>query len=174
VEIEWHVASQINNDYFSIERSIDGVEFETIGTVKGAGTSSVPTTYRFIDDSPKEGISYYRLRQTDFNGKSELFDPIALEYRKKANQLTLESAFPNPFSDQFTIKYVNDEPSTLELFIVNMNGNRVFQKTLLSNTGENEYRYLDGAELPPGIYLVSLVQSGVSSQSIKMIKRENI
>jgi len=173
VELEWVVASQINNDYFSIERSTDGVSFETIGTIKGAGTSSANTIYRFTDASPYEGISYYRLRQTDYNGKSELFDPIVLEYRKKVNQLTLNKAWPNPFSNQFTINYSVEDPTTVEISIVNLKGNTVFKNTVMPEKGENEYRYSEGSELPPGVYLVYLIKDGNSSNSLKLIKREN-
>lgn len=68
VLLEWTTASEENNDYFTIERSIDGVRWVAIGTVKGFGTTSVAHDYSFEDLKPVAGISYYRLKQTDYNG----------------------------------------------------------------------------------------------------------
>lgn len=68
VLLEWTTASEENNDYFTIERSIDGVRWVSLGTVKGFGTTSVAHDYSFEDMKPVAGISYYRLKQTDYNG----------------------------------------------------------------------------------------------------------
>ena len=78
VVLEWVVASQVNNDYYEIQRSIDVEQWETIETVTGAGNSNTQMSYLIIDDNPIEGISYYRLKQTDYNGMSESFHPISI------------------------------------------------------------------------------------------------
>ena len=72
------VASQINNDYYEIQRSTDAEQWNTIETVEGAGNTNNEMTYAVIDTNPKEGISYYRLKQTDYDGQSETFNPIAI------------------------------------------------------------------------------------------------
>ncbi|MDR2963258.1 MAG: leucine-rich repeat domain-containing protein [Bacteroidales bacterium] len=68
VTIQWSTHSETNNDYFSVERSADGVNFQSIGEVAGAGTTTVAHRYSLIDYAPLTGISYYRLRQSDYNG----------------------------------------------------------------------------------------------------------
>ncbi|MCK6650293.1 MAG: DUF2341 domain-containing protein, partial [Bacteroidia bacterium] len=68
VKLRWETSSEHNNDYFTIERSADGTNFSDIGTVNGAGNSSVHQNYQFIDHDPYEAITYYRLKQTDFDG----------------------------------------------------------------------------------------------------------
>jgi hypothetical protein len=67
VNCTWETASEINNSYFTIERSTDGSHFESIGRVKGKGNTNTNTRYGFTDNNPLAGISYYRLKQTDFD-----------------------------------------------------------------------------------------------------------
>ncbi len=69
--LEWKTVSEKNNDYFIIERSSDGINFEYIGTVDGAGSSNNLLSYSFVDENPYLGVNYYRLKQVDFNGQSE-------------------------------------------------------------------------------------------------------
>ncbi|MEW6467297.1 MAG: T9SS type A sorting domain-containing protein [Bacteroidota bacterium] len=69
VELNWTVAGQVNNDYFTVERTADGMAFTEIATVDGAGNSSFTLKYSATDADPLSGISYYRLKQTDFDGK---------------------------------------------------------------------------------------------------------
>ena len=78
VILDWTVASQVNNDYYEIQRSIDVEQWETIEKVIGAGTNNTQMHYSIIDDNPVLGISYYRLKQTDYNGESETFNPISI------------------------------------------------------------------------------------------------
>lgn len=69
VRLDWTTFTEVNNDYFTIQRSVDGVRFEDIGRVGGAGFSNNMHEYTFTDDFPLPGILYYRIRQTDFDGK---------------------------------------------------------------------------------------------------------
>ncbi|HRG07082.1 MAG TPA: hypothetical protein PLJ08_00780, partial [Cyclobacteriaceae bacterium] len=65
VNLKWVTASELNNDFFTVQHSTDGVEFTSLGNVNGQGTKQSATTYNFVDDSPMAGINYYRLKQTD-------------------------------------------------------------------------------------------------------------
>ena len=76
--IYWVTATEINNDYFTLERSIDGNVWEVIATIQGGGNTHTPSMYEFKDDSYVSGINYYRLTQTDFNGAYETFETIAI------------------------------------------------------------------------------------------------
>jgi uncharacterized repeat protein (TIGR01451 family) len=80
VELNWTTGTEINNDYFTIERSRDLYGWEVMGFVEGAGNSSVPLSYSYSDLRPLDGVGYYRLKQTDFDGKYEYFGPIAAHY----------------------------------------------------------------------------------------------
>lgn len=69
VALKWCTASEKNNDYFTIERSTNGVTFTELAQIKAAGNSSVLLNYRAMDEHPFTGISYYRLKQTDYDGR---------------------------------------------------------------------------------------------------------
>ena len=76
--IEWATASEFNNDYFTIYRSIDGYNWKKVSNVKGFGSSSVTNYYDFTDKDCCPGVSYYTLRQTDFDGKYKIYQPISI------------------------------------------------------------------------------------------------
>jgi len=80
IVLNWTTGTEINNDFFTIERSRDLYGWEVLGFVNGAGNSSVPLSYSFSDLRPLDGLAYYRLKQTDFDGKFEYFGPIAAHY----------------------------------------------------------------------------------------------
>lgn len=75
--LEWTTATEINNNYFSIERSTNGKDFLSIGKVKGAGNSSVISNYEFVDNEASSGeVLFYRIRQVDYDGQFEYFGPV--------------------------------------------------------------------------------------------------
>lgn len=76
VNLEWATASEFNNNYFIIQRSIDGVSFEDIIHVTGSGNSSMVKKYSTVDYDPYSGVSFYRLKQVDYNGQSALFRTV--------------------------------------------------------------------------------------------------
>ena len=76
--INLEVASQVNNDYYEVQRSVDVETWQTINTVTGAGNSNTQMSYSTLDDNPLHGVSYYRLKQTDYDGQTESFNPISI------------------------------------------------------------------------------------------------
>lgn len=78
-KIYWVTASEINNDYFTLEKSEDGIHWTTLTTVKGAGNTSTPSLYEYTDEDPYISYTYYRLSQTDFDGRNEMFNVIAIQ-----------------------------------------------------------------------------------------------
>ncbi len=85
-ELKWTTSSELNNDYFTIEKSLDGIIFEKVGTENGAGNSSQLLHYSLTDFNVRDNINYYRLVQTDFDGKSTTSNLISIDNR------TLESS----------------------------------------------------------------------------------
>lgn len=79
VELNWETITENNNSHFDIQHSTDGLNFETIGTVKGAGSSINYRAYNFIDATPNQGINYYRLLQVDYDGKLEYLKTIVVK-----------------------------------------------------------------------------------------------
>jgi len=100
-QLDWATSLEIDNDRFEVERSKDAVSFELMGTVKGAGNTSAPQTYRLFDEAPIQGWNYYRLKQIDFDGKSEYSNTVALYFDGENFSIVL---YPNPAKGQFTLE----------------------------------------------------------------------
>ena len=96
VDLKWETASEINNDYFTVERSIDGKKFEQMIIVDGAGNSNQLITYYAFDKEPYSGLSYYRLKQTDFNGEVNYSKIVSVNISVNIKEIIL---FPNPVSN---------------------------------------------------------------------------
>lgn len=118
VRCVWVTATELNNDYFTIERSTDYVEWEAVGTVSGAGTSLTQQAYSFLDENPVFGTSYYRVRQTDYNGSS------SASWIKAVNLMEDEEAviYPNPNTGAFSL---DRNLENYKLVIVDVKGRSV-------------------------------------------------
>lgn len=96
VIIDWSTASETNNDYFTIERSNDAIYFVNVSIVRGAGNSTSIKTYNIKDLSPSKGINYYRLRQTDYDGKTEVSAIVAtkiIDYLEELRVIKITNLF---------------------------------------------------------------------------------
>ena len=105
VSLKWSTATEINNDYFTIQRSIDGLNWEIINYMQGAGNSNRVISYEWDDKNPIQGISYYRLKQTDFDGQYEYFAPVAVEFNPVVTKT--EILHVNGFGQQLNITLSN-------------------------------------------------------------------
>ena len=101
--LKWVTATEINNEYFTIERSVDGENWLRIEQVDGAGNSSVKRSYEYVDDSYPNQINYYRLSQTDFNGMSETFETIAIDnlYEKDVKVIKIINILGQDVDDSY-------------------------------------------------------------------------
>lgn len=97
VDLVWQTASEINNAYFTVERSSNGTEFQPITTVNGAGNSTETLTYESTDKNPLAGKSYYRLKQTDFNGDFTYSEVEIVTFNELISNVNL---YPNPVSKE--------------------------------------------------------------------------
>lgn len=161
VNLNWNTASEKNNDYFQVERSLDGLKFEKIGQVSGNGNSSTPISYQFIDAQPLSGVSFYRLLQVDYDGQSEFSNIISVENSIVLNnKLTL---FPNPASDIISIQ---SDKLVQSYVILNLAGSVI--KT--TETTSNSFSIaLD--ELQSGMYLLNVRYVDQSQETLKFLKK---
>jgi Secretion system C-terminal sorting domain len=150
VELKWMSSSEINNDYYSIERSDDATNFDVITQVKGAGNSNNVNSYYFKDNNVPNGELYYRLKQTDFNGNFEYFDIKAVD----CSVVQTASIYPNPATGEFTVNVVGaNDDVTIEMY--NSIGQKVLEKVIkIENNIVNEQIAID--ELREGIYFVNI------------------
>lgn len=105
VYLNWLTATENNNHFFTVQSSVDGGVFTDIATINGSGNSLVPVYYSAVDYSPHNGISYYRLKQTDFNGNFEYLKTIASHTRASASI----NIYPNPAADNTTTLIIEGE-----------------------------------------------------------------
>ncbi len=134
IETDWVTETEINNNYFSVERSTDGVKFESIARINGAGNSTKPLSYSFIDTKPYRGISYYRLKQTDFNGTFEYSKIIRVEYIVFGDESDV-LVYPNPApGSNFNLRFNNSvEGTEAELQISDMAGKTISSQRVICN-----------------------------------------
>ena len=171
VELKWITASEINNNYFTLEKSNDGLTYAEIAEVNGAGNSSSAITYIEEDYELIPGMSYYRLSQTDYDGQFKEFPPIMVEYNLEANELTIESFGPNPFDNTFTVTYSTSINTPLEISILNISGTEVFRDVLEIDEGFGKYTYTNGHTMIPGVYVLSIFDEMGNSVAEKIIKK---
>ena len=172
IRVEWSTASQTNNDYFTIERSIDGISFETIGIVDGAGNSSTTLNYEYIDEQislPTTQYSnlFYRLKQTDFDGQFTYADVIAVEHCHASSTLTIH---PNPAGNELFIEIPSSDAAIAALQITDLLGKIIKTEALSLLIGNNMHEIsLEG--FSSGMYFVSIVNGETITK--KFIKSAN-
>jgi len=128
VDINWVVASQVNNDYYVVENSIDCYEWKEVDRLPGHGNCNTPKLYKLKDLYPRIGLSYYRLRQVDYDGVTKTFLPKSVHVE---NEKTIGlNIRPNPAIDYIELEmdYTLDPLINHNIQIFDMNGNRVYKK----------------------------------------------
>ncbi len=158
VRLSWETSSEQNNDYFVVERSLSGEDgWEALATVNGAGNSEVSNYYSIMDNTPLSGISYYRLKQVDFDGQERIHEmqSVYLDVGS-AGDLVI---FPNPATETVTLK--GDIVSLSTFKLLNAMGQDVCMNIVTVKQGD-ETLVLDISSLRSGVYLV---KSGVKVYS---------
>ncbi|MEO1049353.1 MAG: T9SS type A sorting domain-containing protein [Bacteroidota bacterium] len=162
ISLEWLTGAEVNNDFFTIERSTDAINYELVTTLSGSGTTNTLTTYTFTDVNAYSGRSYYRLSQTDFDGTKETFPPIVVNMNNAPSKDF--SIYPNPASGQDVLNIrlsSNDEfyNQPVTLVIRDLVGQEFVN--VQSNNDRNIITQQIN-DLNTGIYLVSLEIAGNS------------
>ncbi len=149
VDLSWQTASEINNDYFSIERSQDGVNWETTLTMEGAGNSSSLLNYKTLDTNPLSGTSFYRLKQTDFDGQFTYSKVETITLNNSFNNDVL--VYPNPTNNKITV--VSDQKEMEQILVLNSLGQDVTRFTSIENQNTTTCE-IDLSNLSKGVYFV--------------------
>lgn len=159
-QLLWKTLTELNNDYFEIQRSYDGVNFETIGKLNGKGQSSNVSYYNFEDNQVRSGLVYYRLNQVDIDGAA--FKTEILKLNRTSDDEGLVSIYPNPTNKNLNVELnILNNSTQSKLEIVSLNGTVLH--TELIESGRTT-KSLDLSNLTEGIYLIRLidVENGVT------------
>jgi hypothetical protein len=164
VRITWTTESEHNNDYFRIEKSNTGFEWEILGTVEGVGNSTTEQTYTYFDENQRIN-NYYRLYQVDIDGAQEILSTMYSEC--EGTNSNIES-FPNPSHESFSIHWKQFKTKgDAHISILNTNGKRVFYEKVVLDLGTN--LFIIKADLAPGIYMIELIDDNFERKLIKHV-----
>jgi hypothetical protein len=160
VNVKWTTINETNNDFFTIERSTDGKTWSEIGTVNAIGNSNEMIQYEMIDNTPANGVNYYRLKQTDLNGEFSHSAAVSVNFNTNASIATV---YPNPASDVVNVSINTDAPATIK--IVNAMG-----QVVMSLDNQTGIVSLNISDLSTGVYTVEVVSENQAS-TIKLARK---
>jgi hypothetical protein len=153
VKLNWVTSMEINSKGYAVERSTDGRNFTAVATIDGAGNTASERAYSISDNilAVTAPIVYYRLRQTDFDGKGSVSKTITVRLKKSAHDFTVS---PNPFNGyvNINIDWNKNENSTVKVF--NMMGREVVSKNVQLIKGTNYVPVTELSALPAGNYII--------------------
>lgn len=155
----WETATETNNNYFNLEHSLDGLGFENIAKINGAGTSETSISYNFDHENPQNVINYYRLKQTDYDGKYSYSSIIAIDNttNEKSNQI---SVYPNPTKNILNISIDAQNKCDINIELINSLGQIIQTKTIAIDKGSNT-KQIDIKEVSAGAYQLKITINGV-------------
>jgi hypothetical protein len=171
VNLSWCTASEINNSYFTVERSADGMNFESIIQKPGAGNSTIKLYYKAIDDNPLHGYSYYRLKQTDFDGKFSFSSVETINNSSKnTTELEIKTVSPNPFTESFKVSFNLLKDQNVKIGLFNSSRQLIAEDEINGNKGINIYQFPNLSSVKKGIYFIIFTYDG--QQVMKKVVRE--
>ncbi len=154
VVLNWITASELNNDYFEVQKSFDGVQFEVMEKIKGGGTNNSTLYYSTIDRKPFEGLNFYRLRQVDYNGDFEFSKIVQVDFSKSvANRFQV---YPNPVSDLVYVVF-NSEVSSASFYVeLSDKAGRVLWNNLFHTIEKENHFSVPVNNIASGIYCLKI------------------
>lgn len=172
VEINWETASEINNDYFKVEKSQNAIDYVEVGIYdieENEANSNTSKLYVLADASPYSGLSYYRLLQVDLNGKSEIFDPVTVDCPEEVEVFDLVSTIADYDNKTIKITYNNEATGNVRILLYNQDGQLVAEKTCNAAPGSNSEE-ISCPSVKNGIYYFALVNAKQSISSTIFLK----
>ncbi|WP_421890095.1 T9SS type A sorting domain-containing protein [Marinoscillum sp.] len=150
--LEWETATERDNDYFEVNKSSDGITFYPIARVQGAGHASTLQHYSHVDQSPTPGVSYYQLRQVDYDGAFSLSKVISVQMIDPDWDMTV---YPNPASEFIHLVSSTGYSNEISLVLYDQQG-RVQMERTLSEVSANQVFNMDIQALTSGLYILKI------------------
>jgi Secretion system C-terminal sorting domain len=170
-EINWATASEINNEWFELERSTDGKEFTTAAMIAGNGTTAEKSSYSFTDKlkNVTAAVVYYRLKQIDIDGNFTYSSVRTVKLTNETAKAAVINIFPNPVADHFKLSVNEPVQNDAVINVYDFTGKKVFSKIISNNKGNNFFNVDGLGKLVPGAYTVQLEYNNKAAVQ-KMIK----
>jgi hypothetical protein len=170
----WETATEFNNAGFELERSINGNNFSSIGSIPSKaldGNSNQNLKYNFVDKKALEGKSYYRVKQVDKDKKMSLSSIVALS-KTSSKQLSVAAIFPNPVYDKLNIAIVSPSSQVVTIRMNDVNGKTISQKVVSLTTGSNNLNF-DVKSLSSGQYFLNVTTvDGTQKQIVQKFTKQ--
>ena len=168
VDITWQTSSELNNDYFTIEKSTNGIDFNILATLSGAGNSNQLINYKWTDNNPFNGGNYYRLKQTDYDGKFEYSNIIQVDCNNNNENQSSISVFPNPALNEININA--QVKGKVQIEIYNSLGVLVSKNEMDGeSSNQSQFFKINVEALNKGIYYIKISDQN-SSFTSKFVK----
>lgn len=168
VDLSWTTASEINSDYFSINRSENGIDFISIGTKPAAGFSNSILNYSFEDTSPLRGLNYYQLVEYDFDGQSQSSSVVSVNFL--GNESMITQVYPNPSSDGVYLYFNSSFGGVYVLTLTDIMGQSLYSAQIPAMIGENKFT-LSLLPYPDAQYFVRVVSPNGETSAVPIIKK---
>jgi Secretion system C-terminal sorting domain len=153
IKLDWMTFTEMNNDYFTLEKSTDAINFEEFNRVAGTGNSTQPINYSALDKSPVVGVNYYRIKQTDYNGKFTYSDIISVRFA--TSQALANNVHPNPTTNIVDFDFYTAVKGELHILIMDYTGRVLIDKMELVEEGKSSIA-TSLTEFPAGIYSIKM------------------
>ena len=164
VQLSFSTENEHDNAYFDILRSANGGTFNLLGRVTGSGNSTTTKNYSFTDFNPAVGTNYYKLRQTDKDGKSEDFDSIAIKFGLDNDNLAVRIT-----ENKLSLNYNSEQETQADLTIFDLNGKKIIAKKVALNKGANQPS-VDVSFVPAGVYVLRFTENA-NTNTVKFVKK---
>ena len=167
VVLTWQTATELNSNFFDVERRISGSEWNSIGQVTAAGNSTRTIDYRFVDENVTNTVSFYRLKQVDLDGSFTYSQEVEVN-TEIPTSFSLSQNYPNPFNPTTKINYSVPFDSKVTISVYSVTGELVME-LVNDNVSAGSYSVdFDGSNLASGMYIYKMT-AGSFTQTNKMM-----
>ena len=165
--LSWNTTLETNLHAFEIERSANGVDFSSIGSVRAVGNSSTYLHYGYNDKLPKAGTNFYRLRIMDVNGAYKYSNIIVINVLIRGISIT--DVYPNPFLDKVQMNIVTESVQPIQISLIDYSGRTFRVEHHTSQQGANNITLGQLSGLQKGVYML-VIKAGNETKSTKLVK----
>ena len=166
--LTWVTATEIDNSHFEVQRSKDGKVYEKIATVEGKGNSNQRVKYQHIDNKPNASVTYYRLKQVDFNGDYKYSKVVVANLDNKFTEQSGATVYPNPFKQDVNVQLFSKEEKAATLNLTDLQGRVLYSTEKRLAEGLNIIQ-VELPQVPEGLYLLQIA-SGTEVITKKIMK----
>ncbi len=164
VVLEWVTMSEENSEYFEVQVSNDGIDYEPLAKVAAAGNSLAENAYEYTHQNPFSGTNYYRLKQVDFDGTYEYSEIFAIRI-EAVNEVNI---FPTSVDDYVNVRIMEVIKGDIPVLVFNATGHLIYQNVITAGAKE---LVIPTTDLESGYYFIKMELSGIGVVTKPFIRK---